>query len=129
LKQAGLDILQISLTMPNAGASTHHLNVACLGPADIAHAILMRDGTRSDIGDDLHVLMRVGGEAGMRGDDVIVPHPHPAPAHPGGILIVCERKMVMGIEPAVIGVAKLRKRSDLDHILSHIGGVLSPGSV
>jgi hypothetical protein len=50
--------------MAHAGAGAHHLDVAGLGAALIAERVLVRDRALADIGDDLHVGVRVRREAG-----------------------------------------------------------------
>lgn len=101
--------------MAHAGSGAHHLNVAGTGAALVAHRILVRDRARADIGDDLHVLVRMRRETGIGADFVVVPHPDRAPAHPGGVVIIGEAEMVPRIEPTVIGMAEAGKGSFLDH--------------
>ncbi len=59
--------------MADARAGAHRLHVAGLGATGVAQRILMGDRTRADIGDDLHVAVRMGREAGFRRDLVVVP--------------------------------------------------------
>ena len=57
----------------------------------------------------------------------VVPHPDSAPIHPFGILVIGERKVVLGVEPAMIGPAQARKGSAFDHrAISELPGS-SPG--
>src|SRR5205085_7581991 len=58
LEDLGRLRLQIVFGMADAGAGTHHLDVAGLGAALVAEAVLMGDRTFSDVGDDLHVGVR-----------------------------------------------------------------------
>src|SRR5271166_7051894 len=71
--------LQIVLRMADAGSGTHHLHVAGCGAALVAEAVLVGDRTLADIGDDLHVGVRVRWKPGVRGDRVVVPHPDRTP--------------------------------------------------
>jgi hypothetical protein len=48
----------------DAGARAHHLDVARLGAALVAQVVLVGDRAFADIGDDLHVGVRVRREAG-----------------------------------------------------------------
>src|SRR5262245_32847828 len=105
----------IVLGVANAGPCAHYLNVARLGAAFIAEAVLMRDRARADIGDDLHVGMRVRRKAGMGGDLVVVPDAQSPVSHPLGVVIAREREMVLGLEPAMVGAAKRRVWPPVDH--------------
>src|SRR5262245_33346242 len=75
----------------------------------------MRDRGRADIGDDLHVGMRVRGKAGMGRDLVVVPHAQGPVPQPLGVVIAREGEMVLGLEPAVVGAAKSREWPPLNH--------------
>src|SRR3954462_15105152 len=75
----------------------------------------MGDRARADIGDDLHVAVRVGREARFGGDAVVVPDPDRAPAHPRRIVIIGEGEMVAGVQPAMVGVAERVEFADVDH--------------
>ena len=48
-------------------------------------------------------------------DGIVVPDAQRAPAHPFRIVIVREREMVTGVEPAVVGVAQAVEFADVDH--------------
>jgi hypothetical protein len=89
------------------------------------------DRAGTDVGHDLHVAMRMRREAALRADRVVVPHADPAPAHPLGVVIAREREMVVGIEPAVIGVAEAIEGADIDHgaDLGRRGGASSVSDV
>ncbi len=63
----------------------------------------------ADVGDDLHVGVRVRREAGLRRDLVVVPHPDRAPAHAVRVVVAGEREVVVGLEPAVVGAAERAK--------------------
>ena len=73
--------LQVVLGVHHAGAGAHDLHVAGLGAALVAHVVAVGDRALADIGDDLHVAVRVRVEAGAGGDLVVVPDAQPAPAH------------------------------------------------
>ena len=59
--------------MRDSSSGAHHLNVACGSAAFIAQAVLVADRAGPDIGDDFHILVGVGGEAGVRSNFIIVP--------------------------------------------------------
>ena len=60
--------LEIVFGVADAGAGAHHLHVAGFGAAFVAQAVLVRDRALADIGDDLHVAMRMRRKAGLRRD-------------------------------------------------------------
>jgi hypothetical protein len=81
----------------------------------IAEAVLVGDGAAAHVGDDFHVLVRVRGKAGLRGNDVVVPHPQAAPVHARRVMVLGEGKMVPGVQPAVPGTSQLSMGSQVDH--------------
>ena len=86
----------------------------------------MGDRPAANERDDLHVGVAVRGETGLRGDGIVVPHPDRAPAHPGGVVVTGEAEVMACVQPAVVGVAETGERSDIDHGVVHLGGVLPP---
>jgi len=99
----------------DAGARAHYLHIARFGAALVAQAVLVGDGAFTDIGDDFHVGVGMGRETRAGGDGVVVPHPQRAPAHAGRIVVAGEGKVVLGIEPAVVGTAKGLEGTAFDH--------------
>ena len=67
------------------------------------------------IGDDLHILMAVGVEAGTGLHPVLVDDPQRAEAHMGRVVIAAEGEAVMAVEPAEIGPASLIGSAFRDH--------------
>jgi hypothetical protein len=65
----------------------------------------MGDRTFPHIGDDLHVVVRVRGEALVRGDLVVVPDAQGTDAHALRIVIIREGEVVPGFQPAMVGAA------------------------
>ena len=108
-------MVPVVLGVANAGPRAHHLDVARLGAALVAEAVVMRDRARADIGDDLHVGMRVRGKARIGRDLVVVPHAQSPVPQPLGVVIAREREMVLGLEPTVVGAAKRRVWPPFDH--------------
>src|SRR5262249_38227490 len=104
--------------MTDAGSGTHYLHVPGLGAALVAEAVLMGDRTLADIGDDLHVGMGMRRKPGVRRDRIVVPHPQRAPAHALGVMIVGEREMMLGVEPAVVCSPQAFEGSAFDHLQS-----------
>jgi hypothetical protein len=104
--------------VPNARSGTHHLHIAGLGSALVAEAVFVSDGAFADVGDDLHVGVRMGWEAGVGGNLVVVPHPKGAPAHSGRVHVFSEGKVVPGFQPAMICGGELVEWSAFDHRVS-----------
>src|SRR5436305_10170066 len=75
----------------------------------------MRDRAFAHIGDDLHVAMGMGREAGVGGDLVVIPDPQGAVAHIVGVVVAAEREVMFCLEPAVVGAAEFVERSEFDH--------------
>jgi hypothetical protein len=122
LEYPGQFRLGVVFGVTNAGAGAHDLNIAGDGAALVAQAVLMGDGPVADIGDDLHVRVRVRREAGPGGDLIVIPNPQIAPAHPLGIIVVGEGEVMFGVQPAMVGAAERFKGSAFDH-----RSVLRPG--
>src|SRR6516165_3720928 len=118
LEDPGGARLQIVLRVTDSGPRTHHLHVAGFGASLVAEAVLMGDRTLADIGDDLHVGVRVRRKPGIRSDRVVIPYPERAPAHALGVVVVGEREMVLGVKPTVVRSAQAFKRSAFDHLCS-----------
>src|SRR6516165_5294271 len=75
----------------------------------------MRDRALADIGDDLHVCMRMRGKSRVGGDLVVVPHSQAPVAETLRVVIAGEGEVMLRLEPAVVCAAKGGERSPLDH--------------
>jgi hypothetical protein len=62
-------------------------------------------GALDQDGEDLHVPVRVGGEAASRGDPILIDHAEAAKPHVRWIVIVREGKRELGFEPAMVCLA------------------------
>jgi hypothetical protein len=80
-----------------AGAGAHHLDVAGCSAPGIAKAVLVSDRAFADVGDDLHVLVRVRVESGAGSDQVVIPHAQPTPMDALGVAVVGKGEMMAGI--------------------------------
>ena len=120
LEQRGGLVLEVELRVRDTRPCAHHLHVARFGAAFVAHRIAVRDRAGADIGDDFHVGMRVGRKAGLGRDGVIVPDAQRAPVDAGRIMVAREGKMVVCIEPAVVGGAEGVEGPEFDHGVSPV---------
>ena len=68
-----------------------------------------------DVGHDLHVAVRVGREAPARRHEIFVDHTERSEAHLPGVVVVGERKRVVRVEPSVIEMTPVSRRTDGDH--------------
>lgn len=75
----------------------------------------MGDRAFADIGNNFHVAMAVRRKACARFDRIIIPDAQLAVAHAIGIVIVRERKMVVGVQPVILERAKVGKASNTNH--------------
>jgi hypothetical protein len=71
-----------------------------------------------DVGEDLHVAVRVHAKAATGADAVFVDDPEVAKAHVARVVVIGEGKGVMGVEPAVVGMAALAGGPEDDHGLN-----------
>src|SRR5450432_1134894 len=75
----------------------------------------MGDRAFTDISDDFHVGVRMGGKAGVWRDLVVVPHPQRTMAHIFGVVMAAKGEVVLGLQPAMVRAAELCERSEFDH--------------
>ena len=95
----------VAFAVGDAGAGAHELDVAGEEGAAVAEAVLVGDGAGEDVAEDFHVAVGVGAEAAAGGDVVFVDDAEGAKAHVGGVAVVGKGEGVLGVEPAVVGVA------------------------
>ena len=90
----------IELAVLNACARAHALHVARADHRAIAQAVLMRERAFENVGDDLHIVMRVAGKAGAGRHAVVVDDAQGAETHVLWVAVLSEREAVPAIEPA-----------------------------
>src|SRR6266849_5271773 len=81
----------------------------------IAHAVLVLEGPLEDPGDDLHVAVAMGAEALTRLDAIVVDDTEGAKPHVLRVVIGGKREGVIRVEPAVVEMAALGRRTQNDH--------------
>ena len=124
LEQRRRVVLAIIFGMLDAGACAHHLDIARAGPSLVAQRILVGNRAAAHISDDFHVAVAMWRKARLCGDDIVVPHADAPPSHPRRVIIVRKRKMMVGVQPAMIGRAERSKRSNVGHVrIPHRRGV------
>lgn len=113
LQHVGGDVWRgIELAMEDTFAGAHELDLAGLEDAAIAEAVFVLESAFDDVGEDFHVAVRVGGEAAAGGDVVFVDDAQAAEAHVGGVVVIGEGEGMMGLEPAMVGVAAFGGAAD-----------------
>src|SRR5690606_10389268 len=105
----------IEFAVPHAAAGAHALHVTGRNALDVAHAVLVRQIALQHIADDFHVAVTMGTETGAWRDAIFIDHTQIAPAHPGGVKVLCKRKRVKALEPAVVSVSTGFRAADLHH--------------
>ena len=67
----------------------------------------MLELTAEDIGENLHVTVRVGREATTASDPVLVDHSQTAEAHLLWVVVVGKGEAVASVEPTVVGMSSV----------------------
>ena len=84
----------------------------------------MLKGAFEDIGENLHVPVRMGGKATTGGDAILIDDAKGAKTHVGGIMVARETETMLGIQPTVIGVATIFRFADGDSSLVSFHGIM-----
>src|SRR5262249_12420707 len=108
-------LLVVELAVPHAATRAHPLHVPRDDGRAVAHGILVAKRALQDVAQDLHIAVAMGAEARAGLYAVLVDDAQGAVAHVTRVVVVGEGKAVVGIEPAVIGVATLGGAPKLDH--------------
>src|SRR5665213_2851520 len=88
---------------------THSLDVARSDDRAVAHAVLVREFSLHDITDNFHVAMAMRPKTGPGRDPVFIDYAQRSELQVFGIIVIGERKTMIGPEPAVIGKATLAR--------------------
>lgn len=106
---------RVELAVPHARARGHVLQLAGPDNGAGAQAVLVLQLARQDVGQNLHVLVAVHAEAAARLHAILVQHAQRPKAHVSFIIIVREGEGVIGIQPAVVGVAPVLSATHSQH--------------
>ena len=115
LEETGRSRLGVKFGMTDARTSAHHLHITGGGTALVTQAVLMRDRTFANIGNDLHIPVWVERKARGWGELVVVPDAQSAertmlwPPH------TAEGEVQFGFQPATLGSGQGGKGAMLDH--------------
>ncbi len=98
---------RIEFAVMHTATRAHVLEITGLNRRAIAHAVLVGELTFDHISEDLHVGVRMRGEATARLNRIVVHHPERLETHVIGIEVFGKRKRETGLEPAMVGLAAL----------------------
>src|SRR5713226_4333957 len=110
-----LTVRRVELAVRYARPGAHPLHVAGPNHRTVAHAVAMFQRAGQNVGNDLHVAMRMRRKTLTRCDPVFVDDAQTAPVHVRRIVISIEREGVIRIEPPVIKVAAIFGFANRDH--------------
>src|SRR3989338_10607859 len=113
----GVRLGMIVFAVRDARARAHALAFAGPDHRAVSHAVPMRELAIENIGNNLHVPMRVRPKPLPRLHAVLVDDPKTPKPHMGGVVIIRERKRMKRIQPTVIGVSALSGAPDLYHVV------------
>ncbi len=74
----------------------------------------MRDSSREDKSDNLHIVMWVHAESLMLGNNIIIEHAKCPKMHIVWVIIVCKRKEMFTEKPRVMSRVSTTSRDNLD---------------
>jgi hypothetical protein len=97
----------VVLTVPDAAARAHALDLTRADRGAMAQAVLVTQTATEHHADDLHVAVSMRAKARAWRHAVFVDDPQVAPAHEAWVLVTRKRKAVEAAQPAVIGVTAL----------------------
>lgn len=95
----------IELAMAYPAPRAHVLEITCLNYRTVSHAVLVLQLPAHYVGEDLRVVMRVGGEAPAWFNDVIVHYDERMKAVVVIVVIVGEGKGEPGVKPSMLAFA------------------------
>ena len=95
----------VEFAVGDTGTGAHALNLAGADDRTVSHAVLVFQRTFQDIGDDLHVTVGMGRKTFIWLDPILIDNPQVSEAHMLRVVITGKGKGVIGIQPAVFGVA------------------------
>lgn len=116
LEQMDGRVRAVELAVNDSRAGGHPLDVTGGNNSLVAHRIFMLNGTRENIGNDLHVAVRVHAESSSGGDAVLIDNSKRPKMNMRWIVIIGKRKSMVGIEPSMIEMAAFGGGSFGEHI-------------
>src|SRR5262249_30441252 len=111
-KVHGLGFRGVEFAVNYSGSSGHRLDYVRPEDMVFAGAVLMLQPAGKNVGDDFHVAVRVSAESAAGSNLVVVQNPQGTESHVLGVVVPRERKGVIRVQPAMLGVAALIGAAD-----------------
>src|SRR5215831_7127217 len=105
----------IGLAVPDACPRAHPLAVTWPNYRAISQAVFVFESAFQQIGDDLHIAMRVRGKSMARLYPVLIDHSQGPVSHEARIVVLIERKAVAGVQPPVISATSFLATANRNH--------------
>jgi len=105
----------VELAVADPAACAHALHVTVAQHRAGAHRVLVFQRAAQHVGDDLHVAVAVGAETLAADHLVFVDHPQRAEAGVALVVVAGEGEGVLGVQPAMVGLATGGALADLQH--------------
>jgi len=112
----GVLVRRVEFAVQDTGTRAHALHVTGADHGTVAEVVAVLQRAVQHDREDLHVAVTVGPETLARLDAILIDHPQRAEAHVRRVVVVGEGKRVVGVQPAVIGMAPFAGLSYLDHL-------------
>ncbi len=102
--------------MRDSRSGAHPLDLS--GPDDRAcsHAVFVLERSFQNVGDDLHISMRMCPKTLRRGNAILINDPQGSESHVVPVMVGVEGERVVSVEPAVVGMAPLVSMTDCNRI-------------
>src|SRR3989338_3979919 len=107
----------VEFAVCDSAAGAHTLDFAGHNHGAVSHAVLMRQRAFQNVGDDFHVLMRMGRKALPGRYPVFIDDAKGAETNMFGIPVFGKGKSVIGLKPAMIKMPAVLASPDLNHAL------------
>ena len=95
----------VLLAVHDPGAGAHDLDVALLDHRFVPHAVLVFEVSGQRDADDFHVVVGVRPKSGPARHGVVIQDTQRSEVHAFGMVPTRKTEAVVGVEPAVVGVA------------------------
>src|SRR6204780_1349001 len=113
MNRVGFRMIEFAVRDSRAGA--HPLRFAGTNDRAGAEAVLVLERAFENVGDNLHVAMRMGGEPGAGADAILVDDAQRAKSHLLGIVVVAERERVTAVEPVDFRASAIGRLARSNH--------------
>ena len=91
---------RVKFAMRDASTGAHALYVAFGDDRAVAHGVFMLQGTGDDVGNNLHIMVRMHAKSGARRNFIVVDNAQRFEPHVIGVVIAAELKAMPAVQPA-----------------------------